>query len=197
MFMQRLFFLFVIFSFSANAQKYAARDLQKIKLYCTGSFVSELHATTDSLTARLRIRPIWNKRKDGVWLFAEKKGSVDQYQVWHFYIEDDSTLLLQCLSFKEENQAVQLGKDFTLQSKLKFYNLLNRHGCELYLKKNKLGYNGYSVGKDCYPEKNGVEYAQYAIDINKSGILLKEAGYSKDDKLLYGNEGAGIMFLKK
>jgi hypothetical protein len=130
-------------------------------------------------------------------LFAEKKDSVDQYQVWHFYIEDDSTLLLQCLSFKEENQAVQLGNDFTLQSKLKFYNLLNRHGCELYLKKNKLGYNGYSVGKDCYPEKNGVEYAQYAIDINKSGILLKEAGYSKDDKLLYGNQGAGIKFLKK
>ena len=182
----------------SNAQKYTTADLQKLRLYSTGSFsrLGSDSSHTSSQTESLKINSIWTKRKDGLWLFAERTDSIKKYQVWHYYFQDDTTLVLQFLDFKEPEKAIQLSKDIKWETNLKIFNLLTKHGCELYLKKGKSNFWGNSIGKDCLAENKEIEYLIFEIELNKNSIALGEAGYNKEDTLISGAIGKGKPFVR-
>jgi CpeT/CpcT family (DUF1001) len=196
--MMRLCLLAIAIPFFVNAQHFSTADLKLLKTYSSGSFSNESQAKADShfIKSNLQLQPIWQKRKDGVWIFVQQTDSLVQYQVWHYYIQDDSTLILQFLHFKETDKAIQLSKDITQQSKLNLFNLLTRHGCEVYLKKNKKGYEGSSTGKDCFAEIKGVEYLSVSISVTRNDIAKLETGFDKEDKQVYGSAGA-YHFIKQ
>jgi hypothetical protein len=81
---------------------------------------------------------------------------------------------MQLLDFKSNQKALQLSQDSKQQSGLSLNNLLMRHGCELYLKKNKMGYTGMSAGKDCLIDRTGVEYITFNITVTKDKQLTDE-----------------------
>jgi CpeT protein len=197
--MMRLCLLVIVIPFFANAQHFSTADLKLLKRYSTGSFSNEGQAKADThfVKTGLQIQPIWQKRNDGVWLFVQQTDSSVQFQVWHYYIQDDTTLILQFLQFKEAGKAVQLNKDITQQSKLNLYHLLTRHGCEVYLKKDKKGYTGVSAGKDCFAEIKGVEYLSENISITRNNIVKLEIGFDKEDKQVYGAVNGSYTFIKQ
>jgi hypothetical protein len=178
----------LLFSLPGWAQKFSAADLRLLNAYSTGIFTNDVQAKADThfLKASLKVQPIWPKRKDGVWLFVEKTDTGRYYQVWHFYLQDDTTVLLQFLNFKVNQQAVQLSQDIKQQSKLYMYNLLARHGCELYMKKNKTGYVATSAGKDCLAKGLGIEYTAFNISLTKNTIVWQENSFDKDDRKTEG-----------
>jgi CpeT/CpcT family (DUF1001) len=197
--MTRLCLLAIILPFFVNAQHFSNADLKLLNVYSAGSFSNEIQAKADThfVKAGLQIEPIWQKRKDGVWMFVQQTDSLVQYQVWHYYIQDDSTLILQFLQFKDAGRALQLSKDIHLQSKLNLYDLLTRHGCEVYLKKDKKGYAGATMGRDCFAAISGVEYLSENISITRNSITKLEMGFDKDDKLVYGSVAGAYNFMKQ
>ena len=182
-----------------QAQKFSAADLKLLKLYSTGSFSNEVQAKADThfIKTTLKMQPIWQQRKDGIWMFAEKADTAQRYQVWHFYKQDDTTMVLQFLDFKEKQKALQVSQDVKQQANLNLYNLFTRHGCEVYLKKNKSSYAGSSEGKDCFLDIPGTEYFSYKAALTKNSISLLETGFNKDDKQVMGSTSGAYNFIKK
>jgi hypothetical protein len=177
-------FMILFFSLPGLAQKFSVTDLTLLKLYSTGFFSNDIQVKADThfIQSSLNVQTLWPKRKDGIWLFGEKTDTIHHYQVWHFYLQDDTTVLMQFLDFKTTQKALRLSKDIKQQSGLSLNNLLMRHGCELYFKKNKSGYTATSSGKDCVANKAGIEYITCNISFKKNTIGWQENGFDKDEK---------------
>jgi hypothetical protein len=197
--MMRCTFILIFCTTLCQAQKFSAADVKQWKAYSTGSFSIDAVAKSDThfLKSTLVVQPIWPKRKDGAWLFAVKTDSAAHYQVWHCYLQDDTTLLMQFLDFKDADKGAALSKDIGQQSKLYIYNLFPRRGCEVYLKKNKKGFEGISAGKECFANVPGVEYLDYKIAFTKNTISWSETGYDKEDKLVMGSPDNVYTFSKQ
>jgi CpeT/CpcT family (DUF1001) len=178
--------IIVVLPLLGDAQKFSGGDIATLNAYCTGVFSNESQAKADShfIQTGLKVQRIWPKRKDGIWLFAEKTDTSHHFQVWHLYLQDDTTVLMQLLDFKSNQKALQLSQDSKQQSDLYLNSLLMRHGCELYFKKNKIGYTGTSAGKDCLADKAGVEYITYNITVTKNTLVWNEIDFGKEDKQL-------------
>jgi len=167
------------------AQKFTAADLRQLKIYSTGVFGNnENGVKPDSglLQSDLLIKPIWQKRKDGLWMFVEKSDTGHYYQVWHYYLQDDSTLVLQFFDFKDPEKALLLHKDIKQQSNLYLYNLFTSHGCDVYLKKNNTGFAGHTSGRECFTSIPGAEYNEMKIDITKDAITWQQTPFDKENK---------------
>lgn len=181
--MMRCLLLLLLLPCCCAAQKISATDMKLLKLYSTGAFTQK-HEGTDTPAVRLtlNIQPIWQKRKDGLWLFADKADTAHLYQVWHYYLQDDSTLVLQCFDFKDQQKALQLAKDIRQQSGLYIYHLFTSHGCDVYLKKDKTGFSGSTFGKECFSNIPAAEYLQMHIAVTKDGISWQQTSFDKDNK---------------
>jgi len=197
--MIRYYLLIMLLPLFGNAQKFSAADIKQLKLYSSGMFSNDGQAKSDPLFIKtgLKLQPIWQKRKDGAWLFAEKTDTAASYQVLHFYLQDDSTLLIQFLDFKQASKGVQLSRDINQQSAIVLYDLALRNGCEVYLKKNKIGYTGTSSGKDCFIGQAGTEYVTVMMTITKNAIDWQQAGFDKDGNMLQSVHGGNYHFVKQ
>ncbi|MEO5685144.1 MAG: CpcT/CpeT family chromophore lyase [Chitinophagaceae bacterium] len=184
--MTRCCVLILLLPLFAGAQKFSAADLRQLKTFSTGAFSNDVQVKADThfVNAGLTVQPIWQKRKDGIWMFTERVDTGHFFQVWHFYLQDDTTLILQLLDFKETQKAVQLSREIKQESNLYLYHLFTRHGCEVYLKRNKTGYAGDSFGKDCFSNVPGIEYLAYHIEVKKNTISWQEGGFDKEDKAI-------------
>ncbi len=197
--MTRYLLLIMLFPVIASAQKLGQADIKQLKLYSSGVFSNEVQAKADThfVNTSLKIKPIWQKRKDGAWLFCEKADTQFNYQVWHFYLQDDSTILLQFFEFKDTAQAGRLSKNIMVQDKLYLNTLSARNGCEVYLKKNKSGYAGTSSGKDCFVKQPGIEYVLIAIEISKNTINWQQTAFDVEDKEVPGFANGNYNFIRQ
>lgn len=184
--MMRWCLLFVLFPVLGNAQKFTAADLRQLKLYSTGLFSNSaaLKADSQQIKSVLKLQQVWSRRKDGIWIFAERADTAHVYQLWHFYLQDDTTLLMQFLDFKDSAKAVQLGRNIKQETSLFLYHLITRHGCEVYLKKNKKGYAGSTLGKECFTGIPGTEYLSFSMVFTKNSIEWQQKDFDKQDKEL-------------
>ncbi|MEP7277181.1 MAG: CpcT/CpeT family chromophore lyase [Bacteroidota bacterium] len=130
----------------------------------------------------LRIQRIWPKRNDGLWLLTERTDTNHCSQVWHFYIQDDSTLVMQFLVFRAEEKTLQQGKDNMQAPVIRMNNLLTRGGCERYLKKTRTGYVGRSAGKDCLADKTGTDYFTCDMEFTRNTLIWQETRFNKDNE---------------
>jgi hypothetical protein len=167
-------------------QRFSGADIKLLKTYTAGVFTNAAQLKTDSSAGQsvLTLQPIWPKRRDGGWLLVTRTDTARQYQLWHFYLQDDTTFLLQFLDFKDTAKAGQINRNINLQNSLFLYDLITRHGCEIYLTKTKKGYAGSSSGKDCYLETQGTEYAGFTLSFTKNSIEWKQVDFDKKDNPL-------------
>jgi CpeT/CpcT family (DUF1001) len=197
--MARLLCFVLLFPFIVHAQKFTAADVQRLRVFSTGSFSNAVQtkAEKDILAASIQLQPIWQKRKDGAWIFVQLQDTSMKYAIWHYYIQDDTTLVLQFFDFKEKEKALQVSRDIKKQSTLKIFNLITKRGCEVYFKKDKLQYSGSSTGKDCFSENKNIEYYSYKVAVAKNKIYWWEAAYGKEDKTLFSTPGNGYYFTRQ
>lgn len=173
--------LFLLLPGSVQAQRFSTADLRMLKTYASGWFQTMVNDKVPA-GAALHLQPIWPKRKDGVWTFAVRSdsGRIPVYQVWHFYQQDDTTLLLQLLDFKDSAKGAELAADINKQSALAFFHLAPLRGCEIYLAKSKNGYTGTSSGQECFVSQPGVEYLSLSLSLTAGGIEWTQKAFDKD-----------------
>jgi hypothetical protein len=182
--------IFAVICYAGIAQSFTEQDLQRIKSYCKGEFMSDTSALAGNPRKKLSVRPLWEKRKDGIWLLVtmdlpEKDSIAGNAFVWHFYTESNAVLLLQLLSFKEPEKVKELKTGVKKDTDILLQDLKSMNGCELYLTRDKQGnYTGQSKGKDCYLETFHAEYVQYEAAFQKNSLTWKAKAFDKEDKLL-------------
>lgn len=186
LYMMRWCLLLILFPLAGNAQKFTAADLRQLKLYSTGLFSNDALVKTDTTRSKplLKVQQVWAKRKDGIWVFAERTDTAHFYQLWHFYLQDDTTLLMQFLDFKDSTKGAQLSRNIKQEASLFLYHFITRHGCEIYLKKNKKGYTGNTWGKECFTGLPGTEYLTFTMAFTKNTVEWQQKGFDKQDKEL-------------
>jgi hypothetical protein len=183
----------LLFPLAGLGQRLTATDINRVKLFCTGTY-----ATADSVQPKLLVtKPIWPKRKDGAWIYAEQKegDSITKQQVWHFYLADDSTLVWQFFDFKEPEKFTGLHKNLQLESTLKIFHLQGKTGCELYLrKKQKNVFAGTTNGTECYGALPEVAYCVGEASISVAGLQITEKSFNKDAQEI---AATNLQFFKK
>lgn len=180
-------FLVCLFPVALLAQRFTAGDLRQLKTMATGHFqtIANDKAGWSASPSKLQMNPIWPKRKDGVWIFAQRtdSGRTAQYQVWHFYQQDDTTMVAQFLDFKDSTKAAGMAADLSKQSTLAFFQLVPLRGCEIYLAKNKSVYTGTSSGQECFVRQPGAEYLSLSLSLSIAGIDWTQQAFDKDGQL--------------
>lgn len=192
--------LVCLFPFALFAQRFTAGDLRQLKTLATGHFqtLANDNAGPSASASKLQMDAIWPKRKDGVWTFVQRadSGRAPQYQVWHFYQQDDTTMIVQFLDFKDSSRAAELAADLKKQSTLAFFHLAPLRGCEVYLAKNKTGYTGTSSGQECFVRQPGVEYLSLSLSLTTGGIDWTQNAFDKDGQAAQ-YPGSGTWHFRK
>jgi hypothetical protein len=178
---------------SSRAQSILEQDVQRLKTYAIGEYdVDTIGKGKQIEPGKLSIKPFWQKRKDGVWLFVmetvqKKEEKHNDFFIWHFYRESNEVFLLQLLQFKEAAKAKELAMGVKKDTDIFLYDLKSMNSCELYLTKDKFNnYRGISKGKDCYQESVKAEYLVFEAMFKKNSLSWYAKGFDKDDKQILG-----------
>jgi hypothetical protein len=184
--------LLLFFTFTCIAQRYTLADVQQVQLLTLGTFAAQDSSNTSKKDS-LQVKPLWTKRKDGAWLLvAQKEGTTDSlvtdFYVWHFYLQDDTTLLLQLLPCKEAQKAADVFNKRALEASLSLVDLKNMNGCEVYIKRMKGNkYVGTNKGTDCSMKYPQAEHEYIEASFSKNGIGWWQKGLGKEAKQVAGS----------
>jgi hypothetical protein len=177
--------------FSVTAQQFVPSDVQQLKAYCKGIFVTD-SSNANGRYKTLSIKPFWEQRKDGVWLLVKQSwenesDSSGVFFVWHFYLESSKVLPLQLLYFKDSLKAVALFSGRLKEETLLLQDITAMNDCEIYLTKEKSEvFKGFTKGKDCFRNTIAAEYLIYTAEFSKTNIAWGEAGFDKNEKQVWG-----------
>jgi CpeT/CpcT family (DUF1001) len=181
--------ILLIMGNSSIAQSISEQDVQRIKSYTVGEYQEDtLSKGKRTEPATLSVRPFWQKRKDGVWLFVietvkNNEAQDNDFFIWHFYRESSEIFLLQLLQFKEIEKAKELALGAKKDTDIFLYDLKSMNSCELYLTRDKFNnYQGVGKGKDCYLESEKAEYVVFEAEFKKNSLSWYVKGFDKDDK---------------
>lgn len=170
-----------------------------------GSYDNVEQAATDSAFYKisLQMKPVWQKRKDGFWLYVEQAMLNEisrpyRQRMYHLYLQDDSILVSQVFEFKEPSLYIGWWATPARFDSLKFAALSSRVGCEVYLRKNKSGqFEGATDGKECVSSLKGASYATSEVIVEKGQVLSWDRGWNADGIQVWGSVKGPYRFKKK
>lgn len=176
------------------SQKLLKKDLLQLKTWMQGSHSNKEQQLKDSTVPVIiaRMQPVWPKRKDGYWLYAEQAtaampAKTDRQRMLHLYLQDDSTIVCQVFEFKNPSMVDGWWKYPKRFDTVKFFALSSRPGCELYFRKNKKGqFSGSTEGKDCINNISGASYATSEMLIDKMNLVFWDRGWDIKQQQVWG-----------
>ena len=192
--MRKIALLLLLLPLAGRTQKLNEVDVQQLGAWLTGSYNNQAQVKKDSSSTleTMKLERIWNNRQDGHWMIVHRAGSVPDsaslHQVWHVYLQDDSTIVLQALNIADPTRFI------TNASGLKLSDLRARQGCEIYLLKKNRSYSGKGNGRECFVEGAGNRYLSQEITVTKNTISWGETGFDAKDQPVFGNPGRATLF---
>lgn len=177
----------------------------QLKTWLTGSRNNNAQLLDDSTAkaAALHIQPVWLKRKDGYWLYAEQvesgnPGASQRQRMYHLYQQDDSTLVCQVFEFKEPAAFTGWWKYPQRFDTVKFFALSSRPGCELYFRKNaQAQFAGKTEGEECLTNEAGSSYTTGEMLVDKISVVFWEKRWNNKQQLVWSSPASGSEFKKQ
>jgi hypothetical protein len=201
-----VFALFVCFSLAAFAQnKLGTKDLNDLKKMMSGAFSSELQAKNDSdfYDIHLKMKPIWEDRKDGFWLYVEQAivSALEKpyrQRVYHVSILNDTTIVSKVFEMKSPLRFAGAYKNVDLLKSLTADSLEAREGCAIMLHTKSNGtFVGSTNQQDCLSSLRGASYATSEVVISKEKLVSWDRGWDATGKQMWGAVKSGYQFVKK
>lgn len=189
----------------ALSQSNAQRHLMVLRGFIEGEFSNKIQAKQDTGFSEIEwsIRQVWKKRKDGLWFYMEQRpagvpAKTIQQRMGHFYVQDDSTIVLQYFDFKEPDTYVGWARTPKRFDSVKFYALRNRTGCEVFVRKDSAGvYAGTTDGKDCRSNEAGATYTTSSLRIRSGSIHIWERDWNADGVQVSGSRKGPYQFQRQ
>jgi hypothetical protein len=102
-----LLLLLLIPFFVCAQKKLDKSDLDLLRNYMSGSFTSEQQSKNDSdfFDIHLQMKPIWEERKDGFWLYVEQAivSALEKpyrQRIYHVNLLNDTTIISEVFEMK-------------------------------------------------------------------------------------------------
>lgn len=192
-------------NFCIAGEKLNDKDVKTLSQWMTGSFSSKQQALNDSdyFEIHLHMKPIWEDKKDGTWLYVEQamQGSLDKpyrQRVYHVYLENDTTIISHVYNIKNPMRFAGDWKKNNPLSTLTLDSLEDRKGCSIHLHKTKEGiFEGSTHEKDCESVLKGASYASSIVSISNKLLLSWDRGFDKESKQVWGATKGGYKFVKE
>lgn len=205
--MKQLFFVFfTALPFYGLAQKKVnSQDLLVLKSYMSGAFSSELQSKNDSdfYNIHLHMKPIWDDRKDGFWLYVEQAmvSALDKpyrQRIYHVSLLNDTTIVSKVFEMKSPLRFAGAYKNVELLKALTIDSLEARAGCSILLHVQDNGsFVGSTQKQDCLSSLRGASYATSEVIINKTMLLSWDRGWDTNGKQMWGAVKSGYQFVKQ
>lgn len=197
--------LLMIIANNAFAQKKLnLNDLNLLKSYMSGSFSSEMQAKNDSdfYDIHLQMKPIWEDKKDGFWLYVEQAivSALDKpyrQRIYHVNILNDTTIISEVFEMKSPLRFAGAYKNVSLLKALNTDSLEARTGCAIHLHARPDGsFVGSTKNQDCLSSLRGANYATSEVVINKQLLVSWDRGWDNNGKQMWGALKSGYQFVK-
>ncbi len=179
-----------------------SQGLTLLAEYLVGSFSSEDQAKADTqfFDIRLEIVPIWNERKDAIWLYVEQASASSlskpyRQRVYRLTEQREGQFLSDVYTLPEPEKFAGGFKDSSRFAQLAPDQLTLRTGCGVSLRKvNDTLFTGQTTGTGCSSELRGASYATSEVSLSPSGMVSWDRGYDASGKQVWGAKTSGYSF---
>lgn len=186
-------------------KKVSDTDLALLKTFMSGAFSSELQAKndTDFYDIHLHMKPIWETRKDGFWLYVEQAiaSALEKpyrQRVYQVTMLNDTTIVSKVFEMKSPLRFAGAYKNTDLLKSLTVDSLELREGCSILLHSRSNGtFVGSTNQQDCLSSLRGASYATSEVVISKEKLVSWDRGWDSDGKQMWGAIKSGYQFVKK
>ncbi len=170
--------------------------------YLTGDFTSSAQAEADDryFAIELHVRPIWQGRDDGPWLYVEQAAAraVERpyrQRIYRVAATEDGrvvsyvyTLPGDPLAYAGAYRAVEKFDELSPD------DLTLRDGCGVYLTQEGQSFVGGTEGKGCASTLGGASYATSEVTLNRDQLQSWDRGFSADGEQVWGAEAGPYLF---
>jgi CpeT protein len=178
-------------------------DLQRLQTYLTGSFDSKEQAKADPKNYSeviLQMKPIWPKRGEGYWLYAEQSLAASpnkpfRQRVYLLTIKEEQ-LVLEVYILKNPKRFVEAYKNPAVFDAYNLEALEWKQACQIVLEKDDVNFTGKTKDKACPDEQKGAAYATSEWSISSNVLINWERSFDTADKQISGATQGGYIFKK-
>lgn len=169
----------------------------------TGSFDSSAQADTDPeyYNIVLHMAPIWTD-KPGYYLYVEQAVAGDQQNPYRQRVykleEQGRKLVSRVYELPDPKQFIGAHEAPARFASISPSNLVEKVGCAVYLKPDKLGvYRGETKKKSCKSSLRGATYATSRVSIGSSFVQSWDRGFNEEDEQVWGATKGGYLFFRQ
>ena len=199
-----LLLLLLIPFFVCAQKKLDKSDLDLLRNYMSGSFTSELQSKNDSdfFDIHLQMKPIWEERKDGFWLYVEQAivSALEKpyrQRIYHVNLLNDTTIISEVFEMKSPMRFAGAYKNVAVLNSLTLDSLEARAGCVILLHARSNGtFVGSTKNQDCLSSLRGASYATSEVVIHKQLLVSWDRGWDATGKQVWGAVKSGYQFVK-
>ena len=200
-----LMFFSIFFTLPVLAQEkqLSEKDLAELKNLMTGFFSTEAQSLEDTsyFHIRLCMKPLWLERQDGYWLYVEQAAfrSLDRpyrQRVYHLYRDKEKNALVsKVYEIEDPGRFVGGCSDLSVLSGLGFEALIERPGCELFLKRDsENSFSGSTIDGACLSTWRGAAWVSSDVTVSPQGLISWDRGWDEKNQLVWGPEDEGYRF---
>ncbi len=178
--------------------------LNQLTDWMSGSFNSNKQSIADEeyFDINLEMHPIWQDRKDGVWLYVEQalSKSLDKpyrqrvYQVTQVTANDFESKVY---SLKEPKKFIGGQDNKELFNSIGPDDLVEREGCSVFLKYDGNQFSGSTDRKSCKSNMRDASYATSIVTVTGDKIESWDQGFDANDKQVWGAVKGAYIFDRK
>jgi hypothetical protein len=199
-----LLLLLLIPFFVCAQKKLDKSDLDLLRNYMSGSFTSEQQSKNDSdfFDIHLQMKPIWEERKDGFWLYVEQAivSALEKpyrQRIYHVNLLNDTTIISEVFEMKSPMRFAGAYKNAAVLNSLTLDSLEARAGCGILLHARSNGtFVGSTKNQDCLSSLRGASYATSEVVIHKQLLVSWDRGWDATGKQVWGAVKSGYQFVK-
>ena len=170
----------------------------------SGSFTSEQQSKNDSdfFDIHLQMKPIWEERKDGFWLYVEQAivSALEKpyrQRIYHVNLLNDTTIISEVFEMKSPMRFAGAYKNVAVLNSLTLDSLEARAGCGILLHaRSNATFVGSTKNQDCLSSLRGASYATSEVVIHKQLLVSWDRGWDATGKQVWGAVKSGYQFVK-
>ncbi|MFW5757093.1 MAG: chromophore lyase CpcT/CpeT [Bacteroidota bacterium] len=203
-----LLLVLIFFTFSRSKGQdnlLSAVDLSDLKNMMAGEFSTEKLAKADTsyLHIVLCMKPIWQQKNDGYWLYVEQSVFPNlekpyRQRVYHLSLAKDRQSIVSRV-YEIQNQQRFTGgcHNAELLEEMTPDDLTDRPGCELYLTKTKDNvFKGSTPKNKCLSSWRGASYVTSDAMIDHEKVITWDRGWNDKHEQVWGPQKQGYIFDK-
>ncbi len=169
-----------------------------------GHFSSVAQAEADSafLEIHLKMKPIWQERQDGYWLYVEQSVAGWEHKpyrqrVYHLLKGEKDTLISEVYELPDPQKHIGSCDEATLLKGLTPDSLIKREGCAIFLTMiNDSTFSGSTKSRQCGSSLRGAAYATSEVTITPSQLISWDRGFNSEGEQVWGAVKGGYIFDK-